>query len=164
MLRNQKGFTLVELMVVVAIIGILAAIAIPQYNKFKGNAQLSNVQGMCKQMAKSAMSLGSGAQQNPACTGDAAVDITYTAPNLIATGQVSAAQCDKVDTGVTAGTPAWVAAVTITGLTVNTDGTVAAGGTIDVTSTYTYGGAILACSYDPATDTLTDGTGGQCHL
>jgi type IV pilus assembly protein PilA len=80
MRKVQQGFTLIELMIVVAIIGILAAIAIPAYQNYVARANgASAVAELSAGKTQVAINLADGAA---ACTG---VDVACNAGTLSAT-------------------------------------------------------------------------------
>jgi len=98
--QTQKGFTLIELMIVIAIIGILAAVALPAYSDYTNRAKMSEVilaASVCRTEVTEIVQTNSALQTTPLCESanptskyvasvavSAAGVITVTTQNLVA--------------------------------------------------------------------------------
>ena len=106
MKRTQQGFTLIELMIVVAIIGILAALAIPNYINYTKRAKVSEALAMASPYKAAVAEYFSSDETLPEDLADAGLptftSTDYVSAITLANGTISATAYPQ---GVGTGTP-----------------------------------------------------------
>lgn len=97
-MNAQKGFTLIELMIVIAIIGILAAIAIPAYTDYTVRARVSEAVTTASAMKATVSEniMNAGGASIPS-TGNCNGVITFASGSSSSTKNVASAACDNTN-------------------------------------------------------------------
>jgi type IV pilus assembly protein PilA len=133
MKKVQSGFTLIELMIVVAIIGILAAIALPAYQDYTVRSRVSELAVIASGMKAT---VGENIANNGAIAAGSCLGVTNVST---ATKNTSATSCDDVTgaIGVTGTTAAKGVVLTYTP-TLTTDGIISWVCTVDAAANNKY--------------------------